>query len=121
MRDIFTLCGTLLPGRFAGHEIRDLLAEVLPMVDPTALGQQITEELGVLLTGLGRHDPGMLDWLDEEFIRTDLTPGHKLAIAVSVLNLDGAERHGRAWRLRTLPACPPEVATLILNEVRASA
>lgn len=120
LRDISLLCGSLLPGRFTKREIRELLTELLTAIGAAALGRKITDALAALLTGLGRRDPGALDWLEDLFVRQDLAPGPKRAIAKAVLNLDGAERGGRAARLRTLPGCPPEVATFILNALRSS-
>jgi hypothetical protein len=120
LRDISTLCRTLLPGRFTRPEIRALLSELLSVIDPASLGQKITDALATLLAGVGRNDPGALDWLEELFGRPDIAPTTKHAIAQAVLNLDGAERGGRASRLRAAPGCPPEVDTFILNALQAA-
>lgn len=114
LRDLSTLCGSLLPGRFSREEIRELLTELLT-TDVTAVGRKIRSALAVLLTGVGRRDPGALDWLEELFGDPNTSPGTQDAIANAVLSLDGAEAGGRAARLRAHPACPPDVATFILN------
>lgn len=120
LRDISALCGSLLPGRLTRPEIRELLSELLSVIDPGILGQKITDALAALLANVGRYDPGALDWLERLFARPDLAAGTKQAIAKAVLKLEPPERGGRADRLRAVPGCPSEVDTLILNQLRES-
>ncbi|MFI5531989.1 hypothetical protein ACIA8O_25995 [Kitasatospora sp. NPDC051853] len=116
VRDVSRLSGTLLLGRLDRSAIRALLADVLRAVSSLpGPGPTLLASLAHLLSGARRFDPHALDWLEELFADPELGPAVKLAVAPAVLTLDGARRDGRAWRLREVPGCPPEVATAILN------
>ncbi|MGX1543777.1 helix-turn-helix domain-containing protein [Streptomyces adustus] len=118
LQDVSTVCGALLGTRLGRSDIRELLAELLPAITPQITSRTVRSRAASLLTGVGRRDAEGLDWLDGLFVRPDLAPGIKYAIAEAVLDIDGRRREGRAAGLLALPGCPDDVADHIRNELR---
>ncbi|MFG2952336.1 hypothetical protein ACGF5O_01230 [Streptomyces sp. NPDC048291] len=118
LQDVSTMCGALLGTRLSRAEIRGLLTELLTPMPSQIMGSTVRNTAATLLKGVCHRDPEGLHWLDGLFVRTDLTPGIKYAIAKAVLNIDGKRREGRAAGLLALPGCPSEVADYIRDELR---
>jgi hypothetical protein len=119
LRDLSHLAGTLMSKRLPPSEVRDLISEVLHIVDLNHLGNSAEKIISSMLIGLGYRDLGAIEWMEELFIDVNYDVSLKLAIAEALLRVDGNHIGGRASVLKDRPDIPQVVAAYIVSRLHA--
>ncbi|WP_061292122.1 hypothetical protein [Herbidospora cretacea] len=113
------ITGALLPGRVPRERIRELASEFLTGVDLDRIGTKIRKVAESLLVGIGQRDPLAVGWLvDGLFGHPGLGAGARMAVANAVVALDKTEQGVMVVALLNHPVCPPEVARVLLRDLR---
>src|SRR5450755_851642 len=105
--DLKIFVGQVMAGRMPIVEVFRRVGEVLLALADRQVQNNVRDTLVTLLKGLGHDDlPGTCTWMREIFATPGVAVGVQLAIAETMVDLDGAEPGGRAAALESEANCP---------------
>ncbi|OXM60963.1 hypothetical protein [Amycolatopsis vastitatis] len=118
LRDLSTLSGTLMATHLDSGTVRDLIGEVLTGPSAVSLGKKLTGKVASMLFSILGRDPDAPEWLVSIFGAPQTSLEIKIAIAKAFLQYEGNRPGGYASALKDRPACPADVATLIVPRLQ---